>query len=203
MCQVVEIAWAAGLFEGEGSIGLTARDLLPRLRISMTDRDVLDRFCTAVTAGSVSGPYAGNGSKTPTGRKPMYVWQANGIVDVSRILDAFWPYLGERRRAKANEITFRYFVDGPEVRVRQFDPVRAVRVAACACGCGHEVCASDARGRPRKFVRGHNHRKAVATSGPATWDAATGQIVVTGQPTMPKCTVANAGTKQAKTTCVK
>jgi len=40
-------------------------------------------------------------------------------------------------------------------------------------------------------------------SGPAAWDAATGTIVVTGAPTMPKCTVANAGTKNAKTTCVK
>lgn len=40
-------------------------------------------------------------------------------------------------------------------------------------------------------------------SGPATWDAKTGQIVVTGQPTMPKCTVSGAGSKQAKTTCVK
>ena len=40
-------------------------------------------------------------------------------------------------------------------------------------------------------------------SGPATWNAATGTIVVTGQPTMPKCTVTNAGSKQAKTVCVK
>lgn len=42
-----------------------------------------------------------------------------------------------------------------------------------------------------------------SVSGPATWDAATGSIKVTGAPTMPNCTVAGAGTKQAKTTCVK
>lgn len=42
-----------------------------------------------------------------------------------------------------------------------------------------------------------------AVSGPATWDAATGQIVVTGQPTMPSCTVTGAGTRQASTTCKK
>jgi len=40
-------------------------------------------------------------------------------------------------------------------------------------------------------------------SGPATWDAATGTIVVTGQPTMPVCTVTSAGTSRAKTTCTK
>jgi hypothetical protein len=156
VCQVAEIAWAAGLFEGEGSIYLTSRDLLPRLRISMTDKDVLDRFCAAVSAGSVAGPYAGNGSKTPTGRKLMYVWQANGIADCSRILDAFWPYLGERRRAKANELTFRYFVDGPAVRVLR------MCTATCACGCGEEIDPDGTRGQPRKFRRGHNHRKAVA-----------------------------------------
>lgn len=37
-----------------------------------------------------------------------------------------------------------------------------------------------------------------SVSGPATWDASTGQIVVTGQPTMPKCSVA-----AKKTTCTK
>ena len=40
-------------------------------------------------------------------------------------------------------------------------------------------------------------------SGPATWNAATGQITVTGQPTMPTCTIAKPGTTAAKTTCVK
>lgn len=40
-------------------------------------------------------------------------------------------------------------------------------------------------------------------SGPATWNAATGAIVVTGQPTMPKCTITDAGSKKAATTCVK
>jgi hypothetical protein len=42
-----------------------------------------------------------------------------------------------------------------------------------------------------------------SVSGPATWDAATGQIVVSGQPTMPKCTVTGVNTSAAKTTCTK
>lgn len=40
-------------------------------------------------------------------------------------------------------------------------------------------------------------------SGPATWDSATGKIVVTGQPTMPKCVITAAGTHHAKTVCTK
>jgi hypothetical protein len=37
----------------------------------------------------------------------------------------------------------------------------------------------------------------------AVWDEATGQIVVSGQPVMPTCTVTSPGQKSAKTTCVK
>ena len=42
-----------------------------------------------------------------------------------------------------------------------------------------------------------------SVSGPATWDAGTGQIKVTGAPTMPNCTVAQPATKKAATTCTK
>lgn len=42
-----------------------------------------------------------------------------------------------------------------------------------------------------------------SVSGPATWDAATGSIKVTGAPTMPACKVAAVGTRQARTTCTK
>lgn len=42
-----------------------------------------------------------------------------------------------------------------------------------------------------------------SVSGPASWDAATGQIVMNGQPTMPTCTVTDAGTKHAATHCSK
>lgn len=41
-----------------------------------------------------------------------------------------------------------------------------------------------------------------SVSGPARWDSASGQIVVTGQPTMPTCKITTAGKKPA-TTCTK
>jgi hypothetical protein len=51
-----EIAWAAGLFEGEGSIthvyGRT------QLRIHMTDFEVLERFLEIIGAGRIYGPYS-------------------------------------------------------------------------------------------------------------------------------------------------
>jgi hypothetical protein len=41
-----------------------------------------------------------------------------------------------------------------------------------------------------------------AVSGPATWDAATGQVVVTGAPTMPSCQIGTASGKRT-TVCTK
>lgn len=42
-----------------------------------------------------------------------------------------------------------------------------------------------------------------SVSGPARWDSGKHQIVVTGQPTMPRCQITSPGTKQARTACVK
>lgn len=51
-----EIAWAAGLFEGEGSFDHSAGNAhRPRATMSLTDQDVLERFMRAVGVGTI-GP---------------------------------------------------------------------------------------------------------------------------------------------------
>lgn len=35
---------------------------------------------------------------------------------------------------------------------------RPLLLRACACGCGEEMTVLDGRGRPRRFVSGHNSR---------------------------------------------
>ena len=42
-----------------------------------------------------------------------------------------------------------------------------------------------------------------SVSGPATWNAATGQIQETGAPTMPNCQVTSPGTGRARTVCTR
>jgi hypothetical protein len=112
-----EWAWAAGLFEGEGSIQVPGKrsnrpgNRLPWLSMGTTDKDVLDRF-TAVVGGKVRGPYRGQGKNTPEHYKPIWHWQLTGIERVQATLREFWPYLGERRRARAGEaIAAYYFTD--------------------------------------------------------------------------------------------
>lgn len=101
-----DIAWAAGLFEGEGCIGIWwppstighRKQPQIRLQVTMTDRDVIEEFCRIVQCGSVSRE---QNRKPP--RKNCWYWTIGNRVDVERLLRAFYPRLGERRRAKADE----------------------------------------------------------------------------------------------------
>jgi hypothetical protein len=59
-----EVAWAAGLFEGEGCLTITSGQ--PVMRLNSTDEDAPQRFYEIVGAGKVYGPYP---RKPP--RKPV------------------------------------------------------------------------------------------------------------------------------------
>jgi hypothetical protein len=102
-----DVAWAAGLFEGEGSIG-TFRSKnceTPRLVLSMTDYDVIVRLHQTVGFGRVNGPYQRNRAK-PTW-KPQWVWSVTGFERVQALLAAWWPWLGARRRAQVTAVLMR------------------------------------------------------------------------------------------------
>jgi hypothetical protein len=98
-----EIAWAAGLFEGEGCITQSGGRLA--VRLNGTDRTVIDRFCGIVGEGKVYGPYTQDGCADAAlhRRKPYFVWVAYGGrgLNVLLLLD---PWLSERRRVRAFEL---------------------------------------------------------------------------------------------------
>lgn len=93
-----QIAWAAGLFEGEGFL-CTHRGTAIRAGLSMTDRDVVERFAAVVGCGHVrlKEPQRGHW-------KAQYLWNVCRVDDVRELIHAFWPYLGERRRKRAAEL---------------------------------------------------------------------------------------------------
>jgi hypothetical protein len=92
------LAWAAGLFEGEGSISVKAQTA--QLQLSMSDEDVVRRLHLIMGVGSFSGPY--QDKRKPT-YKPMWTWSVGGARKVQAVLAAFWNQLGDRRKAKAKE----------------------------------------------------------------------------------------------------
>lgn len=118
-----DVAWAAGLFEGEGTISYS-RDQYPKLGIEMTDYDVLCRF-QSVVGGCLYGPYTRTTqnflAKPKSGAyKPIWSWKLNGVAEICKCLDAFYPYLGERRRATAHRVIDAYYQsDKPRIPARR------------------------------------------------------------------------------------
>ena len=94
-----EIAWAAGLYEGEGSVVLTEWGL--KLQIRMTDEDVLEHLRT-ILGGNLNGPYQYNVEGRPP-RKPFWIWSLGG-PEVDRVCRLLEPWLGKRRRGRMEQL---------------------------------------------------------------------------------------------------
>src|SRR5687767_13217541 len=92
-----EIAWAAGLFEGEGCTTKSGGVLVARL--NSTDEETPMRFCRPVRAGKVYGPYDRT-DRDGYMRKPMWIWVASS-VDALEAVRLLMPWLGRRRAARA------------------------------------------------------------------------------------------------------
>jgi hypothetical protein len=95
--SMVDLAWVAGLVEGEGCflpICRNGNEASLRVQVRMTDLDVLERLMSIVNIGNVTGPEY-NGRNTP-----VYTWQCGRTADSLALMWALYPYMGERRRKK-------------------------------------------------------------------------------------------------------
>lgn len=101
-------AWAAGLFEGEGSVINAAG----RLSVKMTDEDVVRRL-HSIVGGRVYGPYSYDTQVDGSVRKPAWMWVSDG-ADPGAILRRWWPWLGARRRERAIETGLLHWMELPD-----------------------------------------------------------------------------------------
>jgi hypothetical protein len=100
----LERAWAAGLFDGEGSVFLMKDPRWPDWRgVAMelaqaTIGDVpesLSRFHSIVAVGRISGPRT---LRNPWSRLPQYRWRVSGRRNVGAVIRALWPWLSPVKR---------------------------------------------------------------------------------------------------------
>jgi len=92
-----ETAWAAGLFEGEGSVFVREGRL--RLSVKMVEGESVRRFAAAVGGGKVYGPYPNRmGEKDGYPRRDYLLWVAEGD-EARRILELLRPLLSSWRVA--------------------------------------------------------------------------------------------------------
>lgn len=97
-----EIAWLAGLFEGEGSCGVYKNNtgFTPKLAISQHERssELLYRAQEILKAGHVHGPYV-NSTGTP-----VMTWSSSKIEEVYKIITLIYPWLSARRQGQCDVV---------------------------------------------------------------------------------------------------
>lgn len=107
MRTLAELAWAAGFYEGEGTIVTTStnkgKSRSIRIAINQADIQPLEQFRNFVGLGFVSGPY----KKRPN-RKLIWYYQVQRFEHVQALLAMLWPNLSERRKAQARAALEKY-----------------------------------------------------------------------------------------------
>ena len=94
------IEWAAGLFEGEGCLTHTASGW--QMKMKMTDSDVMVEYYLAIHCMGNLNQMLKNPSD-PKHCKPHREWNTGKRDTIFQLVCLFYPYMGERRRAKFDE----------------------------------------------------------------------------------------------------
>lgn len=119
-----EIAWLAGLLEGEGSFGMITSHVAgkayryPKIVVNMTDRDVIAR----VAANFGNSVYVMPRPKNRPTHKQQWRAQVSGSA-AAEWMRRLYPWLGSRRRARIDEVLTEY---------AQLVPTAVRRSEACA-----------------------------------------------------------------------
>lgn len=99
-----ELAWAAGLFDGEGSAYIRGNEKIPRrgamLTIEMTHEPTVLAVGQIFPIGSVSGPRL-----MRFGSKDLWRWRVHRLADVIAVGSALLPYLITKQEVMQRAIT--------------------------------------------------------------------------------------------------
>ena len=89
----IDVAWLAGLVEGEGNIGINGRSLT--IRIKMSDHDVILRAAELLGGKIYRVP-------VPKGHRPQWLTQVKGSIAAGWAM-TLYPWLGIRRRQQVHD----------------------------------------------------------------------------------------------------
>ena len=111
----LELAWVAGLLEGEGCFSRKSRASSLRgitVQCHMTDRDVLRRLHHTIGVGHLRGPYANGFTRRPNGKplkkcKPRWMVQVSGPA-AYQLMKQLLPPMCSRRAKRIRELLKEY-----------------------------------------------------------------------------------------------
>lgn len=135
-----ELAWLAGLLEGEGYFirQTTARGHVRiGLGVTSTDRDVLEKLQSLVPTSRLQGPYAP--TKTGLGTKRHWRWQFNARGLVVELAEQLRPLMGERRQGQIDAM-LAHQAAHPAMRNRSPSPAAHGTRTRYGRGCHCESC---------------------------------------------------------------
>ena len=95
MFHTQELAWAAGLFEGEGSI-FNGGGTSTSVALAMTDLDVVEKFQKAVQL-----PVPIYKRTRRDAYKDVFEWRTARFEYAQALIAMLWPWLGTRRKQQA------------------------------------------------------------------------------------------------------
>lgn len=105
---MANIAWLAGLLEGEGYFALQKNGnyLIPRIQLTMTDKDIVERAAAFIGTTAKAQP-----PSTPN-RKPTWRLTLAKRSILEPLLKELLPYMGKRRQTRIKEMLNFYTTGG-------------------------------------------------------------------------------------------
>lgn len=103
------LAWSAGFFDGEGSVGCYDRSEggAPRIiaQVAQVDPEVLHAFIARTNLSiNIIGPF---NPKTENS-KPYYAMRVEGFEKVQNLFCSLWPWLGSEKKEKYVQAARKY-----------------------------------------------------------------------------------------------
>ena len=106
MLSITELAWLAGILEGEGCFLLTTKSEsnlgYPQINVSMSDKDVMDRVALLLEASIYL-----KADKRKESYKDQWVAKVNGARAAGWMM-TLYSFMGERRKAKIRQVLFEW-----------------------------------------------------------------------------------------------
>jgi len=101
MKEELDVAWAAGILEGEGCFSIyiskTRKKLM--IRCKMTDEDIILRLKDVFSLGAIYVIHPKN-----TKHRISWEWHVGKHSSMEEVINKVLPYLGKRRSSKAKEL---------------------------------------------------------------------------------------------------
>lgn len=126
-----QLAWAAGIIDGEGYIanarnkhklqnGTIRTYLSPAIKVAQTAKyggipDMVERLFDLFDGSRLSGPYQRN----KPGHAEVYEWKVYSFERVQAILCMIWPWLGKQKQQDALNMLGEYHENRPPMEWRR------------------------------------------------------------------------------------